>query len=432
VITSTIDLEESIHRRQQGIEVLFVKAKSEMSEEDFQLMSNYDNYMKSKGNGLLFRYNQLCTFRRLTRDMIAGKWNWKDVDQTKLMELVGQIMDKNSDHGRESETSHCMKLDLRRIVRYVITGNNEKDLENGEPQIIKFLKSRKPKSKLTKEQLPTKEEITKLIDTCADSSRDKALFSLHAEAGNRIGETLSLKIKNFRVDEFGGIIEVNGKTGKRPVRIVKSVHYVAKWLNEHPFRNNPESPLFIYIENAHSYGKPVSYSGFQYILKKRLKHAGITKRTTSHLFRHASVTEWASKLTEAESRMRFGWEKNSSMPTHYAHLNQGDLDRKVLESYGIKPKVIEEESFNKCNHCNIQYPSEITFCEQCSRPIDLETAIQMEKESKSNQEALILEVIRKERATERKRKSQEGTQQVVKKQQEEIELLKQTIKSLSK
>ena len=50
MITSTIDLEESIHRRQQGIEVLFVKAKSEMSEEDFQLMSNYDNYMKSKGN----------------------------------------------------------------------------------------------------------------------------------------------------------------------------------------------------------------------------------------------------------------------------------------------------------------------------------------------------------------------------------------------
>ena len=427
------NLTEAVTKREQNIKVLLKSAKDKLTEENYELLKRYDQWLVIQSLSNTTRYTQLITFVSLTSKYIQGKWEWKDVDQAKLMELCKEIMVKHAKNGKETQYTYTTKLILRKIVRFVVTGNPNFDRNNGELDMLKFLNSmKKPKSELTKEQLPTKEELSKLIDACADSSRDKALFSLHAESGNRIEETLTLKIKNFRIDEFGGIIEVSGKTGTRTVRIVKSVPYVAKWLNDHPYRDDKEYPLFILIDQSNTFGNAMSYASFQFILKKRLKMAGITKRTTSHLFRHSAVTEWASKLTESESRMRFGWTRNSPMPMHYAHLNQDDLDRKVLESYGIKPKIVEENPINECNYCKIKYPSETTFCEQCSRPIDLETAIQMEKESKSNQEALILELIRKEKSAERKRKSIEGTQQVVKKQQEEIELLKQTIQRLSK
>ncbi|MCA9827886.1 MAG: hypothetical protein KC444_05780 [Nitrosopumilus sp.] len=44
----------------------------------------------------------------------------------------------------------------------------------------------------------------------------------------------------------------------------------------------------------------------------------------------------ANKLTESESRMRHGWEKTSLMPSKYTHLNQEDLDCKMLEIMGVR------------------------------------------------------------------------------------------------
>lgn len=38
----------------------------------------------------------------------------------------------------------------------------------------------------------------------------------------RIGEILSLKIKNIQFDEYGIVLTVNGKTGMRRVRIIDS------------------------------------------------------------------------------------------------------------------------------------------------------------------------------------------------------------------
>ena len=108
--------------------------------------------------------------------------------------------------------------------------------------MIRFITLKKPKDKLTREDLPTDEELQKILSTCADSSRDKAMLSVHAEAGTRIGELLGMKIRDFTMDKNGGIIKVDGKTGVRPIRMVKSVPYLTRWLNDHPYKDNHESP----------------------------------------------------------------------------------------------------------------------------------------------------------------------------------------------
>jgi len=424
------NLKAGIHKRDQNYDSLKRNAPKYLSKEDLVLFEKFDNFMTINGSSMSFRYNELSMFVNMRKRV---DWNWVDIDENKLSRLLIDIMQQHGDNGKETAYTYSQKLTIRKIIRFILTGNTHKDQDNPEPSILKLFRSMKrPKPKLTREQLPTNEEVKKLLNTCADSPRDKAMFSLQLDAGIRAGELLNLRIGNFRTDANGGWIEVDGKTGVRPIRIVKCVPDLVKWINTHPFREQKDYPLWIYLHDSNHFGKPMNYSGFNYILKKRCRMAEIDKRIYSHLFRHKEATDLAGKLTESESRLRHGWTRSSNMPSLYTHLNQDDLDQKMLEIYGIKSPKVEIPETNKCPYCNIEYPSDIFFCDMCSRPIDVATANEMEKQSREMQEALILEVIRKEKASQRKRKSEEGTQQVVKKQQEEIELLKQTIKSLSK
>ena len=297
--------------------------------------------------------------------------------------------------------------------------------------MLKFIKSRKIKDKLTREDLPTDKKVQKILSACTDSSRDKAMISVHAEAGTRIGELLGMKIKDFTLDQHGGMIKVDGKTGVRPIRIVKSVPYLTRWLNDHPNKDDHDTPLWVYIRNSDSFGKPMNYAGFNAILKKRIRQAGITKRISSHLFRHKEITDLANKLTESESRMRHGWEKTSLMPSKYTHLNQEDLDDKMLIIMGINTEKQKEDELRECVYCKIRYPVETRFCDTCSRPLDVSDAIQMEKEQEERTRALIMETLRQEHSNKSKSIQSEKMRETIDEKSKEIEELKKIVQTIT-
>ena len=57
----------------------------------------------------------------------------------------------------------------------------------------------------------------------AENPRDKALISVLYKNGCRIGEILTLKVRNVEVDANGVVLIVNGETGQRKVRLIHSV-----------------------------------------------------------------------------------------------------------------------------------------------------------------------------------------------------------------
>ena len=66
----------------------------------------------------------------------------------------------------------------------------------------------------------------------------------------------------------------------------------------------------------------------------------------SHLFRHKEITDLAGKLTEAQSRIRHGWSPSSPMPSRYTHMNNQDVDDKMLsiiQNFKEKKIVIAKE-----------------------------------------------------------------------------------------
>ena len=424
----SINLTENVYQREKWIVKLVQTAKKELSAENYALFEEYNNEMIRLSHSTITRNKNLLhyvKFSKLYND------NWKTITEQNIKKLVGIIMERHSDNGQESNYSFDLKKSLTAIVRFALTGTRNLP-DTGELTILRCVRGKTPKDKLSREDLPTEQDVKKLLDVCADSPRDKALFAVHNEAGTRIGEILTLKIKHVQLDQYGANLLVDGKTGSRKIRIVLSVPYLTKWINVHPMKDDPEAPLWVFISKANSFGKPMTYAGFNNILRKRVKQAGIQKRIHSHIFRHKEITEMASKLTEAESRMRHGWGKSSPMPARYTHLNQEDLDNKILQIKGVKKEnEIEVLELRECVYCKVKHAPDAKYCEICSRSLDVVESMKMEKESDERTKSLIYELMRKERSKKSNNQENIVKEKMLKEQQEKIKQLEGIIQSIT-
>jgi len=419
-----INLTENLYQREKWIVKLEQMAERELSAENYALFEEYNNEMIRLSHSKITRHKNLTHYVKLS---LIYNENWKNIGEKDVKRIVGIIMEKHSDNGQESNYTFDLKKSLRAVVRFALIGTRSIP-EAGELTILRCVKGKTPKDKLSREDLPTEAEVQQLLDVCADSPRDKAMIAVQNEAGTRIGELLTLQIKHVRVDEYGANLLVDGKTGARKIRIVLSVPYLTKWINVHPMKDDPEAPLFIFISKANSFGKPVTYAGFNNILRKRVKQAGLTKRIHSHLFRHKEITEMASKLTEAESRMRHGWGRSSPMPARYTHLNQEDLDNKILQIKGVKKEVMDEEvELRKCVYCNVKHAMDTKYCEICSRPLDVMESMKMEKEQIERTKSLVLEMLRQEHSNKSKAFVNKKLEEENQAKQKEIEDLKKLL-----
>ncbi len=301
---------------------------------------------------------------------------WLGIPFTEASKENIRALVRKIEQGNYTEyTKNQYKAVLKRFYKW-LNGDEEY------PEKVRWIKTScsKIKRKLP-EDLITKKELEKMIEV-ADHIRDKALVSLTYESGFRIGEVLTLRIKNIVFDEYGAKVLVGeGKTGMRRIRIVSSAPYLANWIENHPFRNKPEAPLWISTGTKNK-NKPICYESARRIIRKLVKRANIKKRIHPYLFRHTQATELASSFTEAQMDQYFGWIQGSKMPSTYVHLSGRDLDNAILKHNGIKENK-EEKKDNlmpkKCFRCEKMNPSTGKFCLRCGAPLDLETAMRVEE-----------------------------------------------------
>lgn len=123
---------------------------------------------------------------------------------------------------------------------------------------------------------------------------------------------LNLRIKHIKFDNIGAVIHVDGKTGARPIRIIRSVPNLAKWLDVHPMKDNPDAPVWIMLDKR-NLGQPLDYAGARAMLQRRREKANLAKPVNLKLFRHSEATQSANFMTEAQMRIRHGWTPTSKM-----------------------------------------------------------------------------------------------------------------------
>lgn len=337
--------------------------KSNICEENKTAIKEFKSYLIATRIGL-HRTIRYMSSLRLVCERYNGKpfseWGLKDT--TEVLEKI-EMLDISLHTKNESQKG------LRRFFKWY---KGEK-WEGVEPLRGNRRVDRKP-------DILTKDEVFSLIDS-AKHPRDKAMIALLYEGGFRIGELASIKFKDIEFNKFGGKVKVSGKTGERLVPFVFSESYIKNWMQMHPCPGE-DTDLFVGLGMRNN-GKSLYYDVYSLVLKKAVKNAGLKKKITPHLLRHARATHLASKLTESEMCHYLGWQMGSDMPRIYVHLSGRDIDKAIYNKvYGFETDdKKEEESLRPliCPRCKENCGPTTEYCYRCGMPLKEEKILNIEK-----------------------------------------------------
>jgi integrase len=321
-------------------------------------LEKYLRYLKLKNlkqSSIKSKIERICLFLKYIR--------FKDLASITKEELEDFIL-KRRDEKISEYTIHGERLELKIFYDWFI------------PENQLFDKLKKPKSELPVEQLLTREDIAKMVKV-AGNQRDRALLMVLWDSGCRINEILSRNLGQIEFDRYGAVVIVNGKTGRRRIRLIDAVPDLQQWCNIHPQKGNSEAPLFITYTK---YGpglaqKRLSIRAVQNRFKRIAELAGIPKdRVHPHAYRHARLTDLAKQgYNEMELRKMAGWADDSQMAATYVHLCGGDIEKKQLQKAGLLDEIDHEDTTltqRKCIRCKTANSPDAMYCSACSMALN--------------------------------------------------------------
>jgi len=225
--------------------------------------------------------------------------------------------------------------------------------------------------------------------------RNKAALTLLWDLDARPHEVTLLKIKHIRLKEkYGeGEIPYEAKTGTGPILLTCSFPYVRDWLNEHPFRNEPNARIICNIQS----GSPITPEALWTVMKqlqkritRLLKEGSIkdakeieklefllrTKKWNPYCIRHSAITSDSDYLPEYALKKKVRWSMNSRQGSRYIKTRMGnELKNKILVHNGIIDQKLENMKITilNCPRCELVNAFENKYCSKCSYPLKSES-----------------------------------------------------------
>lgn len=227
------------------------------------------------------------------------------------------------------------------------------------------------------EDMLTSDEVDQIIQNCKNL-RDKSLVSLLYDTGCRIGEIVTLRLRDLEIDDRGMTVHVTGKTGERIVYVIgDSISYTKEWRKVHPDYSNPDATLFVDLVT----GKQMNYDSARMTIQKAVKRSGIKKRVHPHLFRHSYATRYSEVLSESVLKAQLGWTGSSRMAQKYVHLSGQQQKNAILKANGFDPEVktIKHAELNTCQRCGEKNPSTASYCFKCWFPLTVQASIELKE-----------------------------------------------------
>ncbi|MBE0523565.1 MAG: hypothetical protein IBX40_04425 [Methanosarcinales archaeon] len=191
---------------------------------------------------------------KILTQQLNKEWHWYDERDTKRLLLW---MDEKYPFHEKAWSQHGYRISLRKFVTWIRKkygypeGYPNKGiflsrLEAGRhAEEVKYIEVRQPETLRDPEVIPTDQEV-EWISKATINPRDKAFIEMSIEHGERIGALGTRQIKHVRFDKLGALVTMHDKTFRgEPVRYISSTMYLRQWLNVHPFKDDPEAPIWI-------------------------------------------------------------------------------------------------------------------------------------------------------------------------------------------
>jgi hypothetical protein len=286
---------------------------------------------------------------------------------------------------------------------------NEESLDPSDWVTPSFMKIKEKKSKRISPYLESeiwdKDDFQTIIKY-EPFKRNKAGLSLLWDLDARPHEISGLKIKHVKLKQkYGeGEIPFESKTGTGPILLTFSFPYVRDWINEHPFKNEPNASIIcnqitgapIHADTLNSIMKHLKERIERLIEsnqitdeaeKERLIHLLKVKKWNPYCIRHSAITADSDYLPEYALKKKVRWSMNSKQGSRYIKRRMGnELKHKILEYNGI----ITEEIQNKkpmqsiCPRCDLSNVLENKYCSKCSYPLKPEAFEEIKASEEEN------------------------------------------------
>lgn len=344
--------------------------------------------ISQRNKDLIFSYADSCLLQqtcgqvRLIRVMgvllLAARALGKDFDKATredLQRLIAGWMQRQPPYS--TQTIGTYRAMVKKFYTW-LDNPSQYTSRTPPPPLVSWISAHvksKDKRKLQRTDLLIPADIERVI-TVARTPRDKAFFGVLWETGGRIAEIGNRRIRDAVPSSVGFTLEVDGKTGVRSPLIVSSAPLLTQWLNNHPYKDNPDAPLWVH---QHAKGpKLMMYPALRELIRDYFRQVGITKRVYPHLFRHSRATYCLASglMTEAQAKAYFGWAPNSDQLATYAHLLASDANAAILRENNLIPKTEAHDELraSKCHRCGELNASLSDYCTKCGAVLDLKKA----------------------------------------------------------
>lgn len=170
-----------------------------------------------------------------------------------------------------------------------------------------------------------------LLIEATPSVCEKAVIAVLWETGARVGEILSMRIRDVQRNTKGTLVRLEGKTGERlfPLYEPRAVSRLETWLENHPSKGDLNAPLWLNYR-----GQPLEYRAFTKHIKSLAKKTGFSKPLNPHFWRKSAASRYATKLSEATVKKLFGWTADSSMLKTYQFIGTETLQDELMKIHG--------------------------------------------------------------------------------------------------
>jgi len=345
--------------------------------------------LSDRNKEFIFRYRDACLLQqtcgkvRLIRVLgvliLFGKELGKDFDQVTRDDLQAVIAGLLAHQpAYAAETVGTYKAILKRFYTWLLAPTDFSTRAPA-PPLVSWIATHvrtRDKKRLQRNDLLLPADIERVIASC-QNPRDKALIAVLWESGARIAEIGNLQLKHLTKTPVGFTLDLTGKTGQRTPLIVSSAPLLAQWLNAHPFRQNPESPLWVHYHFATA-PRLLRYGTIRNLLANDFLRVGITKRIYPHLFRHSRATYVLANglMSEAQAKAYFGWTPNTNQLGTYAHLLASDANAAILRENHLVATTESQDALRatKCYQCGELNPTRAEYCTRCNAILDLKRA----------------------------------------------------------
>jgi len=195
----------------------------------------------------------------------------------------------------------------------------------------------------------TIDEYNKIIKACEKYKYGmwEAIWELFYLSGFRRSELASMRIKDVTLkDGKAWVYCPKSKTKPRKILLIEYPFYLERWINTHPKRDNPNSPLWISLANNNLYDK-LKVNSITMKFGKLKKEVGIRKELSVHNFRATRATILFSKgFDDSQMCLYMGWKLSEigARKEEYDTRGYDDLNKRILEeltpvdSYDVKQR----------------------------------------------------------------------------------------------